>query len=176
MQENEIWLPLKGYENHYQVSNLGRVRSIDRIIPARGSFRRHKGVIKSATPHYKNKYLSVLLKVNQVEKRVFVHRIVAEHFIPNPENKPEVNHKRGDKNDNRAISLEWVTALENTRHSIKMGYTSHSYKAVIAIQDTAIIEFKTQLECAKYFGVVDSWIGVCIKKNKELRGFQLYAL
>lgn len=66
-------------------------------------------------------YLGVVLCKNGKTKLIAVHRLVAMHFIPNPENKPQVNHKNGVKNDNAAENLEWVTQSENMKHAVKTG-------------------------------------------------------
>lgn len=173
----EIWVPVKGYEDHYEVSNLGRVRSKERYLSCAGrkTLRRHNAMIKGQTPHYKNRYLSVLLKVHSVEKRLFVHRLVAEHFIPNPENKPEVNHLFGDKNDNRASMLAWATPLENTTHSIKTGLTKNT-KPVIAVKETVIIEFESKTKASEYFNICNSWVGEAVKRGFEIQGYKFYPL
>jgi hypothetical protein len=175
----EIWVPINGYEGHYLVSDFGRIKSIDRHLPMRWASgdrtRFHKGKIKNATPHYKNEYLSVMLKVGGVEDRRFVHRLVAEHFHENPENKPEVNHKDGDKNNNHFLNLEWATALENTQHAIQTGLSKNAMPVII-IKDCAIIEFRSRKECSKYINICNSWIGKAIKNNFPIKGFYIYDL
>lgn len=174
----ETWKPIKGYEDHYEVSDQGRIRSKGRYRPFKlgsSTLRYHKSIIKKQTPHYKNKYLSVLLKVDQIEKRLFVHRLVATHFIPNPENKPEVNHIFGNKNDNRACVLEWMTQLENTRHSIATGLTKHR-QPIIAIKETSIIEFESKKKAGEYLNVCNSWVGQAVKRGFEINGFKFYSL
>lgn len=174
--KSEQWLPVNCYEGHYEISSFGRVRSIDRMIPYPGRRdRKHRGKILALTPHYKNGYLSVLLKLDGVQKRMFVHRMVAEHFIPNPYNKPEVNHKKGDKNDNRVSQLEWATPLENTRHSIDIGLTRNQ-KAVVAIKDTAIFEFQSRTECATFLACTKSWVTSAIKRDLDIAGYKIYAI
>lgn len=113
----EIWKEVNGYEGFYEVSSLGRVRSIScRIADKRcpnGKY--HKGRILK--PGYTvNGYLQVLLRANGKYKSCRVHRLVAEAFIPNTENKSEVNHKNGVKTDNRLENLEWNTRSENAAH------------------------------------------------------------
>jgi hypothetical protein len=174
-QEIENWKPIKGYELHYEVSDLGRVRSISRFVPFMNSSKFCPGKIKKSTRHHKNKYHSVILKVEQEEKRVSLSRLVAEHFIPNPYNKPEVNHILGDKDDNRAIMLEWSTPVENAQHAIKIGLTRNRIP-VILIKDTAIIEFESIKKASKYIGIDNQWLGKSIKNNFEVRGFKGYYL
>lgn len=120
----EIWKDVIGFEGLYQVSNLGRVRSIDRIVPNReGVYLRRLGQIKKSHPN-KQGYLRVnLSEGTKGAKNIakFVHRLVAEAFIPNPENKPQVNHIDLNKANNRIDNLEWVTSRENARHAVNNG-------------------------------------------------------
>lgn len=115
----EIWKDIEGYEGYYQVSNLGKVRSIDRYVKhSLGHVRLAKGKQLSVSNH--GDYDTVVLYREGYKPKGFnVHRLVAVAFIPNPENKPEVNHKDGDKSNNIVSNLEWSTYSENTRHAIK---------------------------------------------------------
>lgn len=97
----EIWKPIVGYEKYYEVSNFGRVRRIHYITLSKS----------------RNEYLRAHISKNNKPKNVLVHRLVAEAFLPNPENKPQVNHINGDKADNRVENLEWNTVSENTLHA-----------------------------------------------------------
>ncbi len=112
----ENWKAIAGFEGEYEVSDMGRVRGLDRMIGARwtGNLRRWKGRILSPTI-YSTGYPMVNLRNNR--KALSVHRLVAKAFIPNPENKPQVNHLNGIKTDSRAVNLEWCTASENEKHS-----------------------------------------------------------
>lgn len=109
---DEIWKDIAGFEGIYQVSSLGRVRSLTRKV---WNYTKPGRVLK---PHMKpNGYLQVSLKSpERSEKHFYIHRAVAEAFIPNPKGLRQVNHKNFDKTDNRVENLEWVTPQENILH------------------------------------------------------------
>lgn len=112
----EIWKDIKGYEGYYQVSNLGRVKSLARIVyDDKGNKHPTKEKILVGGKSYKG-YRYVGLNKDGLYKRKAVHRLVAEHFIPNPENKPCVNHKDEVKTNNCVDNLEWLTHKENANY------------------------------------------------------------
>lgn len=116
----EIWKDIKGYEGLYQVSNLGRVKSLGRFhkFPNGGIYEIKPRILKNATET--SGYLFVAL-YNGYRKQYKIHRLVAEAFIPNPNNLPQVNHKDLNKQNNRVDNLEWCTASENIKHAFKHG-------------------------------------------------------
>lgn len=114
--DEEIWKIMIGFEGRYQVSNRGRVRS---VLSNHG---RYQEKIKSARLRSVTcAYLYVQLSIMDQPHHKAVHRAVAEAFIPNPENKPMVNHKDGSKLNNNASNLEWVTCAENHLHAYATG-------------------------------------------------------
>lgn len=113
----EIWKDIDGYEGIYQISNLGRVRSLDRINCRGQSI---KGQIRKFRIDSKG-YPQVRLSKNGKYQDIFIHKLVAVAFIPNPDNKETVNHKDGDKMNWSIDNLEWMTTEENTQHAIDNG-------------------------------------------------------
>ena len=99
----EIYKPVEGYEQYYQISNLGNIKG-------------HSGRILTATDNGKG-YKIVGLRVDGNRKSRYIHRLVAKHFIDNPQNKRCVNHIDGNKNNNCVNNLEWVTYAENMNHA-----------------------------------------------------------
>lgn len=115
----EIWKDIAEYDGLYQISNHGRVKSLDRIIMrCDGSIRHFRGRILRHGGAKKG-YAIIQLSENGKVRGHAIHRLVAEAFIPNPENKKEVNHKNGIKSDNRDENLEWSSRSENNRHAIR---------------------------------------------------------
>lgn len=123
----EVWRDMKDYKGLYQVSNLGRVRSLDKIVNSANQYgavytRKRKGKILKPFIDGKGNYLQVTFYTEGTNKRNYlVHRLVAQEFIPNPDNKLEVNHIDGNKLNNSIDNLEWVTAKENMQHASKNG-------------------------------------------------------
>lgn len=122
---NEVWKSLKGVVENgdfYEVSNYGNVRSIDRMVTnARGTYLQSSVVLKQTK---RRGYLEVGLNKNATGKIYGVHRLVALAFIPNPNNKPQVNHIDGNKINNHADNLEWATRSENVQHAYDNGLAS----------------------------------------------------
>lgn len=112
------WIPIKYFELLYEFNSMGQVRSLDRVgVPNNrySPFRKGK-ILKHSI---RNGYPMVTLQENKRKKRILIHRLIAEYFIPNPINKPFVNHKNGDRSDFRIENLEWCTASENVIHSFR---------------------------------------------------------
>ena len=135
--QTEIWKPISEYNGYYEVSNLGRVRSITRKIertdPKDSSKKRlftYKGKL---VPFWitKKGYCRLTISINGIAKKYLVHRLVANAFIPNNDNKAQVNHINCVKADNRVENLEWVTNYENYLHSVENGLQVNSLKNLV---------------------------------------------
>ena len=160
----EEWKPIKGYEGLYEVSNMGRVKSLhygkERIMSA---------------PNGSSGYRRVNLSKQTTRKIKRVHRLVAEAFIPNPMNLPVVNHLDGDKHNNCVSNLEWCTNKENTNHAIKTGLMKSRFasKPIMAYKgDKLVSTFRSISECTSKLNCKGSGIrGVLLGRNKTHHGF-----
>lgn len=127
----EIWKDIPGFEGVYQVSNLGNIKSLNyarRGLPHR-----------IAQVYTKDKYLKVDLHKKGLKKTVPVHRLVCDAFVPYIPGKTEINHINGNKEDNRASNLEWVTHLENVRHAKKtLGRGGRRPVSVICVETNEV--------------------------------------
>ena len=115
----EIWRPVVGYEGLYEVSSYGRVRSLDRYVKSKSeSYRLIKGKVLIGSIS-RCGYIMCHIRVNEVSKYYLVHRLVAEAFIPNPDNLSCINHKNEDKTDNRVENLEWCSYSYNNTYGTR---------------------------------------------------------
>lgn len=117
--EYEEWRQIKGYEGLYEISNKGRVRSISRSVPVGSSFAFRNARIRKLNKK-QNGYYGLLLSKNHKNKNFLVHRLVADAFLPNPNDFPQINHKNEDKSDNRVENLEWCTEKYNSNYGTRM--------------------------------------------------------
>ena len=142
----EIWKYINGSNDVYKISSHGRVKSMARIVPFRGSTRSLKEKIMK--PQIE-RYCKVLIQINGKLKFKRIHRIVANYFISNPENKPEVNHIDGDKLNNHISNLEWCTSSENMKHAYRTKLTVASYGALnpmAILDDESVIVIRNRFK------------------------------
>lgn len=184
----EIWKDIKGYEGLYQVSNMGRVKSLERIDNSN-----HPVKEKILTQKIeKGGYLRVHLRTPQSNKNILVHRLVALSFIPNPENKPEVDHINTIRSDNRVENLRWVTTKENCNNPItiknmqiantgennpmygKIGKDHHKSKPVLqfTLDGDFIKIWESTNIASKHIGVKSSVASCCREECKSAGGFK----
>lgn len=142
----EIWKDIEGYEGMYQVSNMGRVRSLDRVKPNSGG-QIAKGDFKQFGDNGHG-YKIVNLYKNNKSHMKYVHRLVASAFIPNPNNFPIINHKDEDKSNNRCENLEWCTQKYNANYGthtrrVKESYITNGNNRPIDVYDMNGVFLKT---------------------------------
>lgn len=178
----EVWKDIKGFEGVYQVSNLGNVKSLDRYLPYKtngSKFYKGQEIVKRPN---NCGYLRVGLSKNKKQHHYFVHRLVAQTFIENFNNLEQVNHKDGNKLNNRVDNLEWVTLEDNISHSIETGlrkckgsdnnYSKLTEEEVVVIKKRILSEEETLTEIAKDFNISISVVS-CIKLGKSWKHVRL---
>lgn len=143
----EEWKPVLGYEGLYEVSNTGKVRSLSRsVVDHNGNLKSFNGGMltlhsSKLTKRHPKPIFHVELWKNNKRQVFLIHRLVAQHFIPNPEGKPQINHIDGNRRNNNISNLEWVTCAENTKHAYRTGlHKKHNCKPV---KGTNVITGKT---------------------------------
>ena len=173
----EQWKDVIGFEDSYQISNYGRVRSKDRFIKVCGNGERLiKGqIIKPSV--CKNGYYEVMLSRNKKRKVYLLHRLVAIHFIENPNNLPQINHKDEDITNNRVDNLEWCTSKYNANYGTRNARCNEKVirKPVkqLTLEGKLIKEFPAVKEAMRQTGIDDSQIiRVCMGKNKTAGGYK----
>lgn len=112
----EIWKPIKGYEGNYEISSSGRIKSLRRTKHSakRGYYILQEKILKPVSNG--RGYLGVMLTKNGKQKHYYIHRLVADAFLDNPNNYPQINHKNENKSDNSVENLEWCTAMYNNNY------------------------------------------------------------
>ncbi|MDD3172463.1 MAG: NUMOD4 domain-containing protein [Herbinix sp.] len=175
----EMWKDIEGFTG-YQVSNLGNVRSLDRVL----TLKNHKGtwtqefkgtLMKQQTDKYG--YKRIDFKIDGKHYNLKVHRLVAMAFLPNPENKLTVNHKNGDKCSNSVDNLEWATQSEQNYHAYKTGLRKQHKQSKPVLQvdkqtEEVIAEYPSIAEAERQMNVSSGSIADCLNgRQKTCRGF-----
>lgn len=169
----ELWKDIPQYEGLYQVSNKGNVRSLDKKVLNNGGFQLVKGrVLKQANTGRNRVYKYVALSKNGKVKNKYIHRLVAETFITNPENKPTVDHIDRDTSNNTLENLRWATYKEQTSNADICNI--QNMKSVTVLFEGKKYSFKSQTDCAKYFGTSKNRINELVKgKRSEYKGIKI---
>ena len=162
----EEWKDIKGYEGLYQISNLGRVKS----LPRNGTIKEEK-ILKYSLDKYG--YPQIVLN-NKKHKCFRVHRLVAEAFLLNPKNKSTVNHKDGNKTNNNVKNLEWNTIKENNDHALRTGLQRYTGKKInqYTINGEFIRQWNSQREVERQLKINHSNLKLACKGiYKQCNGF-----
>jgi hypothetical protein len=154
----EEWRDVLGFEELYQVSNLGKVRTIK------------NGEAEMSQQENRNGYMTVHLRNKGVERRAMVHRLVAEAFISNPDELKDVNHKNGDKSDNRVENLEWVSHSDNMTHSFRELGKNVRHIVQLSLDGVLIDRWNSITEAAEATGICRTDIGACCRGERTMAG------
>lgn len=169
---DEEWRGVAGYEDDYQVSSYGRFRTLPRMIShSRNGYNFRKGVIHTFTDQA-DQHICVQLWRDGKQHQYMLHRLVADAFIPNPENKPFVNHIDGNKRNNKITNLEWVTARENTQHAIRTGLMNNDGRSVPVICITTGKRYDSIAAAARDLSIYRGSISESIYRGRAYAGYQ----
>ena len=150
----EVWNDIPEYERYYQASNCGRIRSLQREVIQKGHRNCYKRILKGKIlcPRLQNSnyYIVWLSKDGKINPKL-VHRLIAQTFILNIDNKPCINHKNGNKADNRIENLEWCSYSENIKHSHNIIGRKEITKPIICIELNR--KYKSQTEASQKLGI-----------------------
>lgn len=178
----EMWKKIEEFD--YEVSDQGRIRSIDKQVNT--GLKHQTYVIKKGKmlkPNLKKGYLTIDLCNNNKHKTTNIHRLVAQAFITNEENKHTVNHKNAIKTDNRVSNLEWCSSKENTQHALKLGLiVSQHRKKILCVELNK--EFGSSYQAAEWLnetlyhcsksvrGMSRNIRAVCVGKRNKAFGYK----
>lgn len=170
----EQWKDIEGYEGLYQVSNLGNVKSLARYKKNRSKIQEVKERIMKPSV-YKNGYEVVQLSKDGKIHSFCVHRLVALAFVPNTENKPQINHLDENKRNNRADNLEWCTSKENNNygtHNMRISLTSGTRVQAFDKDGNLVMEFHSIAEATRQTKINQTSICRCLAgKYKQAGGY-----
>ena len=167
----EEWKDIQGYEDYYQVSNLGRVKSLERFVKGfPGKIRiQYTRILKQQINKYG--YKIVCLSKEGIKHTIIVHQLVLKSFVLNPKNKRTVNHKNGIKTDNRLNNLEWMTFKENLQDAHIKGFVNNNKKVVmLSLDNNPLLWFDSIKEASKETNIVKSSISMCCRKVRKTAG------
>lgn len=167
---NEIWKDIEGYEGYYQVSNFGRVKSLERVCrhPLGGTRKVNEKIMKFDV-NKKWGYLRVQLSKHGIDNKYLVHRLVAQAFIDNPNNYEVVNHKDQNPSNNHSQNLEWCTIQYNNTYGDKI---KKMCKQVVQLdkQGKIIKKFPSITQASIETNIAQCNITSCLSGNQKTAG------
>lgn len=167
--EEEIWRVHPEYAG-IEVSTLGRVRTLDRVVASKGNGTRlAKGHVLKQCDNGSG-YLRVRFSINGKQIKKSVHRLVAQTFIPNPDNFPDVNHKDCNRTNNNVTNLEFCTASYNIHYREKFGDALGHHVLAISLSTLEVLHFRSQGEASRKLGVNQGNINSVIKGSRKHAG------
>ncbi len=166
-EKTEEWRDVVGYEGLYMVSNIGNVKSLQRTAKSKnGSIRTVSEKLRKINKN-KSGYIMVILNKEGKRKGIKIHRLVAQAFLPNPENLPQVNHKDENKSNNCVENLEWCTQEYNNKYGTRTERTSKKVKCL----ETGVI-YPSTIEIQRNLGFSSANISKCCRgKVKSCCGY-----
>ena len=163
----EIWKDIPGTDGQYQASTFGRIRSTDKPVWNGKGMAKHKGRVLKLGFNHKG-YLC-LQKCRNVPTQS-VHRLIALTFIPNPDNKPQINHIDGNKQNNHVENLEWCTNGENAKHAYMIGLNHHSETSGRPKRKVNQIDIQTGKIIKTFNSIAEASYAMCKKKSSNIGG------
>lgn len=173
MTENEVWKDIQGYEGLYQISNFGNVKSLERYKKNNGGSKTL--IAETILKQSKNNrgYCRIYLCKDSNKKAFSVHRLVADAFVPNPNNLTEVNHKDENKENNCFDNLEWCDCNYNINygtHNKKISLTKSCTVQAFDKKGCLVMEFHSMSEAGRRTGIPQQNISRCINRKCETAG------
>ena len=167
----EIWKDIEGYEGLYQISSLGKVKSLPKItFNAKGQYKTKERILKYGKNQYG--YFQISLWKDGKRKNKPIHKLIATMFIPNPKKYKIINHIDGNKQNNNIQNLEWCTQKHNVKEAYRLGLTSKRYKSVnqYDLHNNFIKTWKSIAEINKKLKIDESSIVRCCKGRQNKAG------